>query len=125
MSIWDNFDQDQVLSYTRTTIAGVSGWAIGKGYGDAQLWTMIGGVAGIIVPYVWGRFAHTSTAKLAAIATMPPADKRVAMGQIPDSLKLAVVEAMPDVQRIVVAKTATNGVAAAAADTSRPKVVIQ
>lgn len=39
-----------------------------------------------------------------------------------DSAKIAAVEALPDVTKIVVAPTSANGVAAAAADPSRPKV---
>lgn len=93
--------QDQFLSWVRTTIAGISGWAIGKGYGDASLWTMISGMAVLIVPYVWGALAHT------------------------DSAKLAAVEALPDVRKVVVTASATDGVQEAAADPSRPKVVTQ
>lgn len=120
-----NPNQDQLISWTRTTIAGLSGFAIGHGYGDANLWSMISGIAILIVPYVWGWFAHTSAAKLEAISSMAPSDKRAAMKQIPDALKLEVVEAIPSVQRIVVAAHAGNGVQAAAADPDRPKVVVQ
>jgi hypothetical protein len=41
-----------------------------------------------------------------------------------DSAKIAAVEALPDVKNVVVEKTATDGVAAAAADPERPKVVV-
>ena len=40
-----------------------------------------------------------------------------------DSQKMKMVEAIPDVKQIVVAANATDGVANAAEDTSRPKVV--
>lgn len=120
-----NPNQDQVLSWVRTTIAGVAGFAIGHGYGSAELWSMISGIAMLVVPYLWGAYMHTSAAKLEAIAGMAPSDKRAAMKQIPDDLKLKVVEAIPSVQRIVVAAHAGNGVQAAASDPARPKVVTQ
>ena len=51
-----------------------------------------------IISFVWGMFAHT------------------------DSAKLAAVEAMPAVTKITVTPTAPDAVAQAAADPSRPKV---
>jgi hypothetical protein len=115
-------NQDQVMSIVRSTIAVVSGWAISKGYGDSQLWLMIGGLAGVIVPYIWGVYAHTNAAKLAAIVSMPRAEKNATFNQISDGVKLASVEAMPAVKRIVVSSAASNGVADAANDTNRPKI---
>jgi hypothetical protein len=119
----DTPSSDQVQSWVRTTIAGVGGWAVGKGYGDASLWTMIGGVASLAVPYVWGAFAHTNAAKLEGIATMPRAEKNAAFGLVSDTVKLAAVEAMPDVKRILVQKDSKDGVADALANPDRPKVV--
>jgi hypothetical protein len=40
-----------------------------------------------------------------------------------DSAKIAMVEKLDDVKNVVVTKSATDGVAAAAADPARPKVV--
>ena len=115
-------NQDQVLHFVRTTISMIAGWAIGKGYGNSEFWVMISGLAGVLVPYVWGYFAHSDTAKLQGISTMPRAEKNAAFQQISDDVKLASVEAMPDVKRIIVSSGAKDGVAAAASDTSRPKV---
>lgn len=119
----DTPNQDQAISWVRSTVAMIGGIAIGAGYGNAETWTMIGGVVTMAVPYVWGWFAHTSAAKLSAISDMRPSDKRAAFAQVPDSVKIAAVEAMPDVKRIVVLPTAKNGVAEAVADETRPKVV--
>lgn len=115
-------NQDQILHLVRTTIGFISGWAVAKGYGDANFWVMISGVAGVIVPYVWGLYANSNAAKLNSIAAMPAGAKNAAFNQISDSVKLASVEAMPDVKRIVVSSAAKDGVADAAADNSRPKV---
>jgi hypothetical protein len=81
---------------------------------------------GMIAPVVmtaWGAWTHTKASVLTRVATMAGPDKLVAFQGIPDGAKLAAVEAIPQVQRIVVDRTATNGVADAASDSSRPKVV--
>ena len=90
---------DQVISWVRTTIALISGWAMGRGIGDANLWMMVGGVATALVPYVWGTFAHSDAAKIAAVADMP------------------------DVKKIEVRPSATGALADAVTDPTRPKVV--
>ena len=92
-------NQDQTLSIVRTIMGSVSVWAMGKGYGDSNLWTFLGGVAALAVPFVWGIYVHT------------------------DSSKLAAVEAMPDVKSIVPVTGASGAVAAAVADPNRPKVI--
>jgi hypothetical protein len=82
---------------------------------------------GMIAPVVmtaWGAWTHTKASVLTRVATMPGADKLIAFQGISDSAKLAAVEAIPQVQKIVVDRTATDGVADAAQDPSRPKVVV-
>jgi hypothetical protein len=141
-------NQDQVLSYVRTTIAAIGGFAIAKGFGDNTLWSdILPGIAAILVHYIWGRYVHSDPAKVASIATMsfqarrdafatipnslkltsvaemPGPEKLAAFNGIPDGAKIAAVEAIPQVQKIVVDRTATDGVADAASDPSRPKVV--
>ncbi len=90
---------DQALSAIRTALSLFCGFLVGKGYIDADTATMIVGVTIALGPLVWGYFTHTDNAKLAA------------------------VEALSDVRSIIVKPTATNGVADAANDMNRPKVV--
>jgi hypothetical protein len=86
---------------------------------------------------VWGVWTHRPAAVVdaalthhkddvvAAVATMPGPEKLAAFIGIPDSAKMASVEALPDVAKIVVKPTASDGVADAAADRTRPKVVVE
>lgn len=91
--------QDQTLDQVRIAMGLIAGFALGHHWGDPQLWTLITGIALAVVPAIWGYLAHT------------------------DSANIATVESIPQVQKIVVDRFATDGVADAAADPTRPKVV--
>lgn len=93
-------NQDQFMSLIRTGLGVAAGFAIAHGVSD-QTWQLIAGIITAVAPLLWGYFAHT------------------------DSAKLAAVEALPDVKNIVVKSTATDGVAEAARDADRPKVIKQ
>lgn len=90
--------QMQFSDWVKTTIAGIAGWAIGHGYGDANLWALIGGVAMLLVPYAWGWVSGTKLAQVQKVA------------------------AMPEVASVVIKPSTGNGIAAAAADPSQPKI---
>ncbi len=90
---------DQVLSATRNILSLVCGFLVGHGYVSADLATAVVGVVMALVPFGWGYYMHT------------------------DNEKLKAVEALSDVRTIIVKPTATNGVADAANDMDRPKVV--
>ena len=93
-------NQDQVLGIVRTLIGSLGGYAIGRGWLNGEQVTLISGIAVAVVPAVWSYYAHT------------------------DSAKIASVTAMKDVAKVVIAPTAPSdsAAAAAAADTSQPKV---
>lgn len=44
---------EQVGGLVRAVLAAISGYAIGKGYGDAELWVSISGAAVLIVTGAW------------------------------------------------------------------------
>lgn len=67
----------------------------------------------------------SSTDKIEVAQTLHPADKVEIADTLPDSAKLRLVEAMPDIRSIVAKPTASDGVAAAVKDSSRPKVINQ
>lgn len=92
-------NQDQFMSWFRTTLGGVATLAVEHGIVNGQTATAITGVVVGLVPLLWGYFVHT------------------------DSGKLAAVEALPGVEKIITGPDATDGVAAATADRDRPKVV--
>lgn len=94
-------NQDQFLSWLRTTLGGIGALAVQYGLTNSNTATWITGALVAIAPFVWGYFVHT------------------------DSAKLAAVEALPGVEKIVTAPNAADGVAAATADRSRPKVVAE
>lgn len=124
-------NQDQIWSAVRSLLKVFGGFAMAVGwFKSAQqgvafdsVVTALGGLVTALVPFVLSLTAHTDSAKLAAVAEMSELEKRAAFIGIPDSAKIAAVEAIPQVQKIVVDRTATNGVAAAANDPARPKVV--
>ncbi|HEV3312195.1 MAG TPA: hypothetical protein VG815_16920 [Chloroflexota bacterium] len=118
-----NPSQDQILSLVRSIITILGGIAISRGFLTDEQITLIGGIVASLIPLVWGMMAHTNAAKLASVAAMPGPDKLVAFQGIPDGAKLASVEAMPQVQKIIVDRNATDGIADAAKDPDRPKVV--
>lgn len=118
-------NNDQLLSLLRTVLQIIGTIIVSHGtLGiNGALWEQISGVVIIIGPTIWSMYAHTDSAKLASVAAMSGPDKQAAFAGIPDSAKLAAVEAMPDVSHIVAVQNASDGVKAAVADPTRPKVV--
>lgn len=91
-------NSDQFMMLIRWALSIAAGFAVGHGVSDST-WQLISGIVIAVAPLLWGYFVHT------------------------DSAKLAAVEALPDVKSIIVKPSATDGVAAAVKDVSRPKVV--
>jgi len=92
-------NQDQVLGFVRNAIMLGGGIAIGRGWLTGEQVTMISGLAGAAVPFVWTFFVHTDAAKIAAVT------------------------ALPDVKKIItVPNPANDAVRAAVNDSSQPKV---
>src|ERR1017187_7511893 len=94
-------NQDQLLSLLRTVLKIVGALLVAHGTAgiNGAMWEQISGGVIMIAPVVWDMFVHTDAGKLAAVA------------------------AMPDVKNIVVKVSATDGVAAAAADPTQPKII--
>ena len=91
----------QLMSLLRTLlqIAGTAVVAHGTLGINGAMWEQISGAVIMIAPVAWSMFVHT------------------------DDQALKVVEAMPDVKKIVVDPTAPpDGAAAAVIDPNRPKV---
>lgn len=93
--------QAQVESLVKTLFGFVAGWAITKGYGDANLWTALSGIVIGLVPVVWGLVRNTKLSQIQQTA------------------------ALPEVERVVIKTNAPNGVGAAAADPKQPKIQSQ
>lgn len=94
-------NSDQLLSLLRTLlqIAGTAIVAHGTLGINGAMWEQISGGVLMLAPVVWSLFVHSDKGKLAAVA------------------------AMPDVEKIVVQPTASDGAGAALADPSMTKVV--
>ena len=73
----------------------------------------------------WGYLSHRPTAVMTAAASLSVPERQEAFHSIPDTAKLAVAAAVPDVQKIIVSEAAASGVAAMAADPGRPKIVAE
>jgi hypothetical protein len=93
--------QAQFTTWIQTTLGFIAGWAAGKGYGDANLWAGITSIVVAAVPLVWGFISNTKLAQVKQAA------------------------ALPEVAAVVIKSSATNGVAAAAADPTQPKIKAQ
>jgi hypothetical protein len=74
-----NPNNDQLMSWLRSTIAIVSGMAITAGYGNSETWATVGGVILLLVPFVWGTFVHTDAAKIAQVAALPDVAKIISV----------------------------------------------
>ena len=72
---------DQVLGSVRAILALVSGYALGKGWADADTITLVSGVIVAVIPLVWSYVAHTQQAKIASVEAMPNVAKIVTTDQ--------------------------------------------
>lgn len=52
---------DQIGGLVRTLIAFAGGIAVGKGWGDAALWDIVGGAVAGIAAWVWSHYSKTAT----------------------------------------------------------------
>jgi TRAP-type C4-dicarboxylate transport system permease large subunit len=91
-------NQTQVLGIAKIIVPVVITYAVGRGWVSESAAGEITAAIVTLIAALWSFEAHT------------------------DSANLATVEAMPDVKTIVVSRTSTDGVAAAAGDPTRPKV---
>lgn len=83
---------------------------------------------GAVIPFayvIWIAWKSSTGNQVKSVAALPAEHVRQALEQVPDAVKVQIAAAVPDVARIVVKPTATNGLAAAAADIDQPKVVEQ
>ena len=90
---------DQVLSLVRAALVIVGTILTTKGVVSVADWTTYTGAILMIVPPIWGLFAHTNSAQIATVAAMPGATIHVDTA------------------------VATGALAMAAADPSQPNVV--
>lgn len=62
-----------ILSGSRTLLAAVGGWFIGKGYITADNWAQIGGVVAAIIPLAFGLYSQWKNKQDVKTAyTLPP-----------------------------------------------------
>jgi hypothetical protein len=92
--------QDQAFSAARTVITAVAAYGAGRGWLGQDTVALIGTLAPILIPLVWGMLGHTEAAKLKAVEELPGVTK---------------ILVHPDV-------APDTALMAAAVDTSRPKV---
>ncbi len=100
-------NKEQIISFVRYCITALGGSLASKGLNDGIVSALTGpdavmfysGLISVIIPTLLSYFSHTSSAKI------------------------ATVEAMPEVKKIIVSSTDTT-MAAAAADPTRPKVTL-
>jgi hypothetical protein len=92
---------DQLMGMLRVVVPVGLGFVTSKGWIPAGAAGDVGTAVLGVGAAVWSYYAHT------------------------DSAKIKAVESLPDVAKIIVKATAQNGVADAAADRTRPKVVTQ
>lgn len=92
---------------------------------NGAMWEQITGGVLMLAPVIWDMFRHTDSAAIVRAAAISPEGKVAAFANIPDSVKIDAVTALPDVEKIVVQPTAADGVGAALADPAQTKVVSQ
>lgn len=90
---------------------------------NGAMWEQITGGVLMLAPVIWDMFRHTDSAAITRAAEISPEGKAAAFANVPDSVKIAAVTALPDVEKIVVQPQASDGVGAALADPTQTKVV--
>jgi hypothetical protein len=118
-------NQSQFLGIIRAVVAPALTYTVGKGWFPESVAADLSALAVTLGTALWTYFVHTDENKVAEVTALSPSEQNVAFHSISDGAKMAAVEALPDVRRIVVAPDARDGVATAANDPSRPKVVMQ
>ncbi len=91
-------NQDQFLSWLRTTVGIVGGLAVQYGVTNDSTATAITGAVVAIAPFIWGFFVHTDAAKLQAAGAVPGVRPiEVMSSAAPDLQRLAVDPTVPSV----------------------------
>lgn len=125
---------DVVWSVLRTLL--VAGGPVGTlliacGFPAVQVSTWLGiglgvvGVLSVAVPGLVGALKQTNSGKVANVATLPMESKAAVAASLPSEITLAAVNDLPDVKQVVVSKSASDGVATAAANPMLDKVVTE
>lgn len=65
------FNYEQYMGALRWAMAMGSGYAIGKGWGDAVTWTAISGAVASVAPLGWTLFRHTKVGTILAANSLP------------------------------------------------------
>ena len=91
-------NQDQFLSWLRTTLGIAGGLAVQYGVTNASTATAVTGAVVAVAPFIWGFFVHTDAAKLqtaGAVAGVKPIE--VTSAAAPDLQRLAADPTVPSV----------------------------
>jgi len=91
-------NQDQFLSWLRTTLSGVGYLATSYGITSGSTAATVSGIIMAAAPYVWGFFVHTDAAKLQAAGAVPGVRPvEVTSSAAPDLQRLAIDDTIPSV----------------------------
>lgn len=60
------FNYEQYMGALRWALATGSGYAMAKGWGDAEFWTVVGGLVLSVAPLSWTLFRHTKVGTILA-----------------------------------------------------------
>ena len=83
---------DQVLSLVRALLVIAGTFLTTKGLVSTADWTTYTGAILMVVPPIWGMFAHTDAAHIASVAAMPGATIRVDQAVATGALALAAAD---------------------------------
>lgn len=125
-------NKEQILSILRNLLSLGAGYFIAKGTITVEqaatitneIMVAAPAVIGIAV-FVWGLRAHTNTAKVESVASMPAPAMNEALNKVSDVAKIQIAEAVPSVATVVVKDTANGSVAAIAQSNDHPNVVTE
>lgn len=125
---------DKLGGWVRAGVASILGYLIAHYAAKYPLLTdvlspevqaSIGVAASGLAVGLWSQLTKTDAAKIDMAAAISPAGKEAAFAGVSDSTKIAAVTALPDVEKVVVQPQASDGIGAALADPTQPKVVSQ
>lgn len=91
-------NQDQFLSWLRTTLGGAGALAVEHGLTTSSTATAVTGAVVALAPFIWGFFVHTDSAKLLAagsVVGIKPIE--VLANAAPEIMKMAMDPTTPSV----------------------------
>lgn len=89
---FNHMNQDQFLGMLKIAVPSAVAWAVGKGYIPGESSADVGTAVLTVAAALWSFFAHSTSAKIAAVTAMPDIKKVITITHPVDSAVKAASE---------------------------------